>query len=86
MCQDDNGDPATRGVAGATAVAPGDDDDDDDYDDADGDARSRWRSARAVAAGDDEDDAIPSPGHPPGLRLPRRAPLTLCNRLRSLKV
>lgn len=84
VCQDDDGGPAAGDVVGATPAAPRDDDDDGGDDDADGDAGSRRRPARAVAAGDDEDDAIPWPGHPPVLRLSRRAPLTLCSYSRSL--
>lgn len=86
MCQDDDDDLAAEDVVDATPAIPRDDDDDgDDDDDADGDARSRRRPARAVATDDDEDDAIPSPGHLPVLRLPGRAPLTLCSCSRSLK-
>lgn len=85
--QDDGGGPAAGGVVGATPEVPRDDDDDDDGgdDDADGGARSRRKQARAVAAYDDEDDAIPSQGHPPVLRLSGRAPLTLCSYSRSLQ-
>lgn len=84
--QDDGGGPAAGGVVGATPEVPRDDDDDGDGgdDDADGGARSRRKQARAVAAYDDEDDAIPSQGHPPVLRLSGRAPLTLCSYSRSL--